>query len=174
MTNFRNEESVQQTESILVEYLHSQQAHRRLGGRSLLMRSVTTLSTLNDTHLTSLGEAKHHLLMSQLPPELAISIPGHSAMGHSGHTQLSRTLSDTITGDALHLIASTSTYDFYILGDARSLSNFSRRKLESEDSSYDSDHENILSGPLGNVSNVSKSHEDVTRSSSETLAQVLS
>jgi len=148
-----NEESVQQTESILVEYLHSQQAHRRLGGRSLLMRSVTTLSTLNDTHLTSLDEAKHHLLMSQLPPELAISIPGHSAMGHSGHTQLSRTLSDTITGDA------------------RSLSNFSRRKLESEDSSYDSDHENILSGPLGNVSNVSKSHEDVTRSSSETLAQ---
>ena len=58
------------------------------------------------------------------------------------------------------------------------VSNLTRRKLESEDSSYDSDHE-YLAGTLSgehnrhsHLSHVSKSHDDVTRSYSETLAQV--
>ena len=57
----------------------------------------------------------------------------------------------------------------------------SRRKLESEDSSYDSDHENINLGlgmepslsVRGSLSHsMSKSHEDISRTYSETLALV--
>ena len=49
-----------------------------------------------------------------------------------------------------------------------------RRKLESEDSSYDSDHENMTTSNVRqSLSNsMSKSHEDVSRTYSETLAQV--
>ena len=92
---------------------------------------------------TNIDEAKNLLLMSSLPPELTIS----------SHNPLGRTVSDSRT----------------------------RRKLESEDSSYDSDHENINSGlSLESSSNarlslsnsLSKSHDDVSRTYSETLAQV--
>lgn len=58
----------------------------------------------------------------------------------------------------------------------------SRRKLESEDSSYDSDHENNSCSPLfgggllapGSHLHVSKSHDDVSRTPSETLGQEFS
>ena len=61
--------------------------------------------------------------------------------------------------------------------------NRTRRKLESEDSSYDSDHENVNFGPgmdpsvsgRRSLSNsLSKSHEDISRTYSETLAMVIS
>ena len=88
-------------------------------------------------------EAKNLLLMSALPPELTIS----------SHSPLGRTVSDIPNTQAA-----------------------TRRKLESEDSSYDSDHENINSStnvrpPLSN--SMSKSHDDVSRTYSETLAQVI-
>ena len=94
---------------------------------------------------TNPDEAKNLLLMSALPPELTIS----------SHNPLSTTVSDSRT----------------------------RRKLESEDSSYDSDHENINFGlgtdPSINVrrslsNSMSKSHDDISRTYSETLALVMS
>ena len=67
------------------------------------------------------------------------------------HNPLGRTVSDIPTSQAL-----------------------TRRKLESEDSSYDSDHENMTSSNVRpSLSNsMSKSHDDVSRTYSETLAQV--
>ena len=46
-----------------------------------------------------------------------------------------------------------------------------RRKLESEDSSYDSDHEGLVAS-LSNFHPLSRSHDDISRTPSETLAQV--
>ena len=93
---------------------------------------------------TKTDEAKNLLLMSALPPELTIS-------SHNPHLSA--------------------------VSESRS-----RRKLESEDSSYDSDHENINLG-LGmdpslsvrrSLSNsMSKSHDDISRTYSETLALVI-
>ena len=48
----------------------------------------------------------------------------------------------------------------------------SRRKLESEDSSYDSDHEALTASLSAERAQLSKSHDDVSRTYSETLAQV--
>ena len=147
-------------------------------GRSL--HSLHTLTSIHDTH-QSLDEAKNLLLMSQLPPELSIS--SHAAgstrvtrgMGGSGqytspgHTSLGRTLSDSHS----HVTKLRNKSE-----ENMTVSNLTRRKLESEDSSYDSDHE-YLAGTLSaehnrhsHLSHVSKSHDDVTRSYSETLAQV--
>ena len=112
----------------------------------------------------------------------------------AGHSPLGRTVSDHTPshapGHQHHARLRTEmSYDpcAQLLGAAAGagaapLSNLSRRKLESEDSSYDSDHENLAaassscaaSGGLAaaSVAQVSRSHEDVTRTYSETLGQV--
>ena len=108
----------------------------------------------------------------------------------AGHSPLGRTVSDHTPshapGHQHHARLRTEmSYDpcAQLLGagaGAAPLSNLSRRKLESEDSSYDSDHENLAaascaaSGGLAAASlvQVSRSHEDVTRTYSETLGQV--
>ena len=112
----------------------------------------------------------------------------------AGHSPLGRTVSDHTPshapGHQHHARLRTEmSYDpcAQLLGagagaGAAPLSNLSRRKLESEDSSYDSDHENLAaassscaaSGGLAaaSVAQVSRSHEDVTRTYSETLGQV--
>lgn len=79
------------------------------------------------------------LLTSPLPPELTISCPDTRL----SHTSLGRTLSDSHT-------------------------KLARRKLESEDSSYDSEGE--LAGGGGELrAQLSRSHDDVSRTYSETL-----
>ena len=49
-----------------------------------------------------------------------------------------------------------------------------RRKLESEDSSYDSDHEGLVATLSNFHQQLSRSHDDISRTPSETLAQVRS
>ena len=114
--------------------------------------------------------------MSQLPPGLSIS--GGRGLGSGlaqfpglGHSPLGRTVSDSLTklGPASTDLAASSSGD--------PLASLSRRKLESEDSSYDSDHEALTGSlsqelPLSVGAQLSKSHEDVSRTFSETLAQV--
>ena len=106
----------------------------------------------------------------------------------AGHSPLGRTVSDHTPshapGHQHHARLRTEmSYDpcAQLLGAAAGagaapLSNLSRRKLESEDSSYDSDHENLAAASGGlaaaSVAQVSRSHEDVTRTYSETLGQV--
>ena len=104
----------------------------------------------------------------------------------AGHSPLGRTVSDHTPshapGHQHHARLRTEmSYDpcAQLLGagaGAAPLSNLSRRKLESEDSSYDSDHENLAAASGGlaaaSVAQVSRSHEDVTRTYSETLGQV--
>ena len=46
-----------------------------------------------------------------------------------------------------------------------------RRKLESEDSSYDSDHEGLVATLSHPFHSLSRSHDDISRTPSETLAQ---
>ena len=146
-------------------------------------RSLHTLNSLNNpassAHTqphSSLEDAKHLLLMSQLPPGLSIS--GGRGLGSGlaqfpglGHSPLGRTVSDSLTklGPASSDLAASSSGD--------PLASLSRRKLESEDSSYDSDHEALTGSlsqelPLSVGAQLSKSHEDVSRTFSETLAQV--
>ena len=114
--------------------------------------------------------------MSHLPPELSISSHHYAAQQGGGgrgfsqfsglqHSPLGRTVSDSHT----KIRNSSET----------SGSSLTRRKLESEDSSYDSDHE-CLAGTMSvsleplslSSSQMSKSHDDVTRTYSETLGQV--
>ena len=150
--------------------------------RKLVGRSLHTLNSLNNqassAHTqphSSLEDAKHLLLMSQLPPGLSIS--GGRGLGSGlaqfpglGHSPLGRTVSDSLTklGPASSEPASSA-------GDP--LASLSRRKLESEDSSYDSDHEALTGSlsqelPLSAGPQLSRSHDDVSRTFSETLAQV--
>ena len=105
---------------------------------------LNTAPTPGSTN-TNTDEAKNLLLMSALPPELTIS---------SQNPQQSA------------------------VSESRC-----RRKLESEDSSYDSDHENINLGlgmdPSVSLrrslsSSMSKSHDDISRTYSGTLALVIS
>ena len=150
--------------------------------RKLVGRSLHTLNSLNNPasagalHTqphSSLEDAKQLLLMSQLPPGLSISggRPGLSQFPGLGHSPLGRTVSDSLTklGPASTDLAASSSGD--------PLASLSRRKLESEDSSYDSDHEALTGSlsqelPLSVGAQLSKSHEDVSRTFSETLAQV--
>ena len=161
--------------------------------RKLVGRSLHTLNSLNSPASSaasqpqnSLEDAKHLLLMSQLPPGLSIS-GGHVAQFPGlGHSPLGRTVSD-----GLNRKSETGSWSLSTLSPAQdsgegTLASLSRRKLESEDSSYDSDHEalvgqhstgvqNRLSPSLSSLSvgpQLSKSHEDVSRTYSETLAQV--
>ena len=165
----RSEESVQQTASVLNQYLLTSVT----GPRRLVGRSLYTLNTINNTH-QSLDQAKNLLLMSQLPPELSISsgrglgaggqFSGLGHLGHgAGHSPLGRTVSDSHT----KLLHST---------DLVTSTGLTRRKLENEDSSYDSDHEQLTgtlsveTRDLGHLA--TQSHDDVSRTHSETLAQV--
>ena len=83
------------------------------------------------------------------------------------HSPLGRTVSDSLT-------KLTPTSD---PASSDPLASLSRRKLESEDSSYDSDHEALTGSlsqelPLTLGPQLSRSHDDVSRTYSETLAQV--
>ena len=146
-------------------------------------RSLHTLNSLNNpassAHTqphSSLEDAKHLLLMSQLPPGLSIS--GGRGLGSGlaqfpglGHSPLGRTVSDSLTK------LSPASSDLAASSSGDPLASLSRRKLESEDSSYDSDHEALTGSlsqelPLSVGAQLSKSHEDVSRTFSETLAQV--
>ena len=98
-----------------------------------------------------LASATSLLLTSSLPPELTVIIKKINTVVHSPppqvgqHIGLGRTVSDSQTK--------------------------LRRKLESEDSSYDSDHEGLVA-TLSNFHPLSRSHDDISRTPSETLAQV--
>lgn len=173
-----SEEAVHQTRIILGQFLAGGGGARKLVGRSsnpgraTLIKEKTTPT--RERFTPSPDDAKNLLLMSQLPPELTISSPGLTQMGESKagsfsqfsglpsnplhHSPLGRTVSDSHTK-------------------LRQNDSFTRRKLESEDSSYDSDHENLASTLSFDHSNplsqhpLSKSHDDVSRTHSETLAQ---
>jgi len=166
-----SEESVHQTALVLSQFLAGGGARKLVGRSSVrppLIREKTTPT--RERFTPSPDDAKNLLLMSQLPPELTISSPGLSQLGEnkgsfsqfSGlpsnplkhkHSPLGRTVSDSHTK-------------------IRQNDNFTRRKLESEDSSYDSDHENLANTLSFDASKVtSKSHDDISRTYSETLAQ---
>lgn len=173
----RSEASVHQTASILSQCLVTS-ATPGAAPRKLVGRSLHTLNSLNNpasaAHHTqphsSLEDAKQLLLMSQLPPGLSISggrgLPQFPGLGHS---PLGRTVSDSLTKLTPASDPASSAGD--------PLASLSRRKLESEDSSYDSDHEALTGSlsqelPLTAGPQLSKSHDDVSRTYSETLAQV--
>ena len=181
----RSEESVHQTAVVLGKFLAGSNSARKLVGRSnnnsgrnsSSMKEKTTPG--RDRMSPSSSDAKNLLLMSQLPPELTISSPGLTQIGENNagggsfsqfsglpsnplkHSPLGRTVSDSHTK-------------------IRQNESFTRRKLESEDSSYDSDHENLAATFSFDTSNLSlshhqlsKSHDDVSRSHSKTLGQVI-
>lgn len=172
-----SEEAVQQTALVLSQFLTGGGA-RKLVGRSSnivrtpLMREKTTPT--RERFTPSPSDAKNLLLMSQLPPELTISSPGLSQMGESkvgSFSQFSGLPSNPLKHSPLGRTVSDSHTKL------RQNDSFTRRKLESEDSSYDSDHENLAatlsfdpSNPLSHHQ-LSKSHDDVSRTHSETLAQ---
>ena len=169
---------MQQTALVLSQFLTGGGA-RKLVGRSTnsvrtpLMREKTTPT--RERFTPSPDDAKNLLLMSQLPPELTISSPGLSQMGESkvgSFSQFSGLPSNPLKHSPLGRTVSDSHTKL------RQNDSFTRRKLESEDSSYDSDHENLAatlsfdpSNPLSHHQ-LSKSHDDVSRTHSETLAQV--
>jgi hypothetical protein len=127
----------------------------------------------------SLDEATRLLMRSSLPPELGLKaetwlqVPKNQSIHH---TSVTRTASDSYVqfmpnvnhadvGKYTVMTSSTTTTD----------SN-NRRKLESEDSSYGSDHENqdlTARRPKPSIGGGmwphSKSHDDVSRTTSETL-----
>ena len=77
---------------------------------------------------------------------LTSTLPPELTVGHLGqHISLGRTVSDSQTK--------------------------LRRKLESEDSSYDSDHEGLIASLSHPYHGLSRSHDDISRTPSETLAQ---
>ena len=170
----RSEASVHQTASILSQCLVTS-ATPGAAPRKLVGRSLHTLNSLNNpasaAHTqphSSLEDAKQQLLMSQLPPGLSISGGrGLTQFPGLGHSPLGRTVSDSLT--KLTPASDPASSD--------PLASLSRRKLESEDSSYDSDHEALTGSlsqelPLTLGPQLSKSHDDVSRTYSETLAQV--
>jgi len=181
------EEAVQQTAGVLSQFVQSESSSRKLVGRS----GAKTERGGN----TSQTDATNMLVMSQLPPELTISRSGVSQIQENNfcgdnssggqyaglssnplvqqqHSPLGRTVSDGM-GQSCHWHESLSK---------------TRRKLESEDSSYDSDHEalamtfsqgesRIIQNPVGtqhpqiNQRCLSRSHDDISRTASETLHQ---
>ena len=89
---------------------------------------------------------------------------------------------NTNTDEAKNLLLMTALPPELTISSHSTTDSRSRRKLESEDSSYDSDHENInfglgmdpSSGVRRSLSNsMSKSHDDISRTYSETLALVI-
>jgi len=168
-----SEEAVQQTAMVLSQF-HTGGGARKLVGRSSnsvrapLMREKTTPT--RERFTPSPDDAKNLLLKAQLPPELSLGevVPGLSQMGENkvgsfsqfsglpsplGRQPIGRTLSDNSHPKL------------------RQNDSFTRRKLESEDSSYDSDHENLAGTLSFDPPILSKSHDDVSRTNSETLAQ---
>jgi hypothetical protein len=149
-----SEEAVRQTGLLLSQYAASAAGGqaRKLVGRTFTHKPETGLN---------IADAKNLLLTSQLPPELTISSPGLSTNGGVGsgggysqfsglgHSPVCRVVSD---GGQRERAASF---------------NRSRRKLESEDSSYDSDHDHPL------YQSLSRSHDDVSRTTSELLHRSL-
>jgi ribonuclease ZC3H12 len=169
-----SEESVQQTAIVLSQFLTGGGARKLVGRSSVrpaLMREKATPT--RERFTPSPDDAKNLLLMSQLPPELTISSPGLSQMGETkgSFSQFSGLPSNPLKHSPLGRTVSDSHTKL------RQNDSFTRRKLESEDSSYDSDHENLAATLSFDTSNplshhqISKSHDDVSRTHSETLAQ---
>ena len=106
----RSEASVHQTASILSQCLVTS-ATPGAAPRKLVGRSLHTLNSLNapaSAAQSSLEDAKHLLLMSQLPPGLSISAQfpslGHSPLGRTvsdGLAKLSPGASDPASGHAV-------------------------------------------------------------------------
>jgi len=176
-----NPEGVRQTGLLL-----SQHAAASVKGQSRKVVGRTLTTTNAQMAARDIADAKNLLLTSQLPPELTISTPGLSSKNGSegwSVTQSNSSCYSQFSGlpdvPLTHSPLSRAVSDGSTrLGQREKAANFteSRRKLESEDSSYDSDHEQVTatrsldhSQPL--YRSLSKSHDDISRTTSETLAQ---
>jgi len=173
-----NSEGVRQTGLLL-----SQHAEASVRGQS---RKLVGRSFTRNTHMArDIADEKNLLLTSQLPPELSISSPGLSTTDGSSlwnvsnsscYSQFSGLPDVSLNHSPLCRAASDSVTR---LGQREKAATFneSRRKLESEDSSYDSDHEQVTATrsldhqPHPLYRSLSKSHDDISRTTSETLAQ---
>jgi len=147
ITLLGTEEAVKQTAAVLSQLV------ALTGGRKVVGRSSNQLSSSNNIQHLSCSTGA--LQLTRAPPPLHLasatsllltsSLPPELTVGQ--HIGLGRTVSDSQTK--------------------------LRRKLESEDSSYDSDHEGLVA-TLSNFHQLSRSHDDISRTPSETLAQVCS
>merc|ERR1719458_2409722 len=144
ITLLGTEEAVKQTAAVLSQLV------ALTGGRKVVGRSSNQLSSSNNIQHLSCSTGA--LQLTRAPPPLHLasatsllltsSLPPELTVGQ--HIGLGRTVSDSQTK--------------------------LRRKLESEDSSYDSDHEGLVA-TLSNFHQLSRSHDDISRTPSETLAQ---
>ena len=132
-------------------------------------------------HPRNVDEATKVLLSSPLPSELCFGNPPNDWLlvpsKHQQHSLVTRAASDsfvpTMTSSDLDMVVMS-------IPTSVTISDSNRRKLESEDSSYGSDHENqdgsskrsaVPSWNAPGQSNDSRrSHDDISRTTSETLS----
>ena len=146
----RSDDCVRQTGLLLSQVAAaSVRSDRGVGARKLVGRSFTPGCSVSSGSSINIADAKNLLLTAQLPPELTISSPGLASANGTGygrfsglthHSPLGRAISDGVPAGGNQGAP----------GQRERANSFkSRRKLESEDSSYDSDHENIASTRYG-------------------------